>query len=734
MANITKIEAGLHTKESYMPYAMSTILDRALPDVRDGMKPIHRRILYSMYHADIIHNKDRAKTTEPIAETMKIHHRGDTSILEALALMTEQNESLLHPYVDGEGAFGKVYSKDSPSAPRYTYCRLNKFSEEYFKDVNNGVIQLIGEDKKHLQPIVLSSSFPNILIKNNSGIACAEACNFPSFNLSEVCDTTIAYIKDKEINLLDTLKSMDFSTGGELIYNENELNKIYNVGQGSISLRSKYSYDKVNNCIDVYEIPYSTTVDTIISKITELTKRDSSFKDIIDVRDETGFNKKTNREEMKITIDVKKNTNINLLMKKLFKKTPLQSYFSANMNCLVDYKPRVLGIKQILDEWLKFRYECVNKGLEHNINTLSDKLHLFKGLEKALLDIDSVISIIRNSDTGDIAIEKLMKQFEIDNEQAEYIADIRLRNINKNYIINKIKDIETLEQNINDLKFQHDNKDEINKIIVEELERIKKTYGKPRKTEIVYDDMVDDESENQLIDDYNIRYYLTNDGYLKKIPLTSLRGASEHKLKEKDFIISEIDSINKSDLILLSDKGVAHKLKSHELPDTKISNQGDYINNIIDLDKDEKIIYMISTTNYSGYLLIAFKNGKIAKINLSSYATKTNRSKLINAYSTDSKIVNMLHLEKDIDLLCKSSINKVLIINTEQIAVKSSKMSVGVSVLKSKKDSYMEMCVSLDVVDVDGLGGLDGIEYYKGNINSIGNYLRKGDEVNVVVK
>jgi len=729
LANITKIEAGLHTKESYMPYAMSTILDRALPDVRDGMKPIHRRVLYSMYKAGITYDKDRAKTTEPIAETMKIHHHGDASILEALALMTEQNESLLHPYIDGEGAFGKVYSKDSPSAPRYTYCRLNKFSEEYFKDVDNGVIQLIGEDKKHLQPIVLSSSFPNILIKNNSGIACAEACNFPSFNLSEVCDTTIEYIKDENVYLLNTLKAVDFSTRGELIYNENDLNKIYDTGQGSILLRSKYTYDKTNNCIDVYEIPYSTTVDTIISKITDLIKKDSGFKDILDIRDETGFNTKTSKEEMKITIDVKKNTDVDLLMKKLFKKTPLQSYFSANMNCLVDYKPKVLGIKQILDEWLKFRYECVNKGLEYNINTLSGKLHLLKGLEKALLDIDSVIAIVRNSENDNNAIQKLMNKFNIDNEQSEHIVDIKLRNINKNYIVNKIKDIQLFEQNINDLKYKHDNKEEIDKIIIDDLERIKKAYGVPRKTEIIYSDSMEDVSEVQLIEDYNIRYYLTNDGYLKKIPLTSLRGSSEHKLKEKDYIMSEIDSTNKSDLLLFSNKGIAYKLKSYELPDTKISNQGEYLSNIIDLDKDEKIIYMISTTDYSGYLLLAFKNGKIAKINLSSYATKTNRSKLINAYSTDSEIVNMLHLEKDVDLLCKSSINKVLIINTNQIAVKSSKMSVGVSVLKSKNESCMDLCVLLEVVS-----GLDdeGIKYYSGNVNSVGNYLKKGDVINVV--
>jgi len=727
LADITTIESGIHTRESYMQYAMSTILDRALPDIRDGFKPVHRRILYSMYESKIIYNNDMAKTTEPVAETMKIHHHGDTSISEAIALMTEQNESLLHPYIDGEGTFGKVYLKCNPSAARYTSCRLNKFSEEFFKDLNSGVIKLIGEDKKHLQPIVLSASFPNILIKNNEGIACGIACNFPSFNLIEVCNTTTAYIKDKDINLLDTLKAMDFSTGEELIFDESELNKIYDTGRGSILLRSKYTYDKENNRINIYKIPYSTTADAIKAKITELMKKDANFKDILDIKDLTGFNKKTQKEELKITIDIKKNTDVNLLMKKLFKKTPLQSSFSANMNCLVDFVPKVLGVKQILDEWLNFRTECITKGLQYNINKLSDKLYILKGFETVLLNVDNVIDIVQNSKNDDMIISKLMSNLNVDKEQAENIANITLRNINKEYILNKIKDIPSLEQDIDDLKYKHDNKEEINKIIIEDLERIKKTYGIPRKTQIIYDDLTEDVSEDILIEDYNIRYYLTNDGYLKKIPLTSLRGVSEQKLKENDFVLQELDTLNKSDLILFSNKQVAYKLKSHELPDTKISNQGEYLANLINLDKDEKIIYAISTTDYKGNILIAFKNGKIAKIDLSSYLTKTNRSKLINAYSADSEMVNIMYLEKDIDLLCKSSIGKILIINTDQIAVKSSKMSIGVSVLKSKSESYMDLCVDLDKVE-----GLEVVDYYKGNVNSIGNYLKKSDSIEIV--
>ena len=413
---ITKIEAGQHVKEAYIPYAMNTILDRALPDVRDGLKPIHRRILYAMHKNGLTYNKDRAKTGMAVSDTMKIHQHGDTSVSDAIALMTEQNETLLHPYIDGEGAFGKVYSKDKPSADRYTYCRLNKFSEEYFLDVDKGIIPMIGDDKDHLQPVVLTSSFPSILIKNNTGIACAEACVFPSFNLIEVCNTTIAYIENKNIDLLDYLLAPDFSSKGYIYYDKETLNKIYNTGQGTIKLRAKYSFDDKENCIEIHEIPYSTTVNDIVNKISKLMKQ-NKYKSITDIRDETGFNQKTQKEEMKIAIDVKKNTNIQILMTNLFQDTPLEMNYSINMNCLVNYEPKVLGIKQILDEWLKFRANCITKSLEYDLNKKKKELHLLQGLKQILLNVDKAIDIIKNSKEAEI-INNLCIEFKIDDIQA----------------------------------------------------------------------------------------------------------------------------------------------------------------------------------------------------------------------------------------------------------------------------------------------------------------------------
>lgn len=723
---ITQIEIGDHAREVYMPYAMSTILDRALPDIRDGLKPIHRRILYAMYKAGITYNKDRAKTTEPISATMKIHHHGDSSISDAIALMTEQNENLLHPYIDGEGAFGKVYSKDKPSAPRYTYCRLNRFTEEYFKDLEDNVLQMIGEDKDHLQPVVLSSSFPSILIKNNEGIGCGEACLFFSFNLAEVCDTTIKYIEDKNINLLDTLLSPDFSTGGYILYSKSDLEKIYNTGQGSIRLRAKYRYDKDNNCIDIYEIPYSTTVDAIITKVSDLMKQ-GKLKDVTDIREETGYNIITKKEEMKITIDIKRNINVDVLMANLFKNTPLETSCSANMNCLVNYEPKVLGIKAILDEWLIFRRECINKSTQNNIDKKSKQLHILKGLEKVLLDIDEAIQIIRHSKSDELIITNLMNKFNIDEMQANEISNMKLRNINQQYILNKIKSIQELEKEVNDLKSVLNNEDKINDIIIQQLQEVKSKYGKPRMTEILYEHEIDEISTDQLIEDYNTKLILTQENYLKKIPATSMRGSANIKLKEGDTITSELDSTNKSDILLFSNKQVCYKLYAWQLEDTKPSNLGIYLPQELQLDSDEKIIQIISTTDYQGYLVFAFTNGKIAKIDLSSYSTKTQRSKLLNAYANESELINMFYIKENIDILCKSSINKVLITNTSLINSKSSKNSQGNMTLKSKNDSYMDMCVP-----INNIQGIEDIEYYRGKTNAVGSYLKKTDSISMI--
>lgn len=729
METITQIEAGQHIKEAYMPYAMSTILDRALPDVKDGMKPIHRRILYSMYKAGIVYNRYRAKTREPISETMKIHNHGDVSIGDAIALMTEQNESLLYPYIDGEGAFGKVYSKDKPSDPRYTYCRLNKFSEEYFKDLKNNIIPMIGEDKDHLQPLVLSADFPSILIKNNTGIACGEACEWGSFNLSEVIDMTTAYINNKDIILIDYLKAPDFSSGGYLIYDKSALEKIYNTGAGSILLRAKYTFNKDDNCIEINEIPYSTTVDAIISKISNLMKSSDKYKSITDVRDETGFNKITEKEEMQIAIDVKKNTNIDILMKNLFKDTPLQSNFSFNMNCLVNYEPKVLGVKQVLDEWLKFREECIIKNIKYNIDKKSKQLHLLQGLEKVLLNIDKAINIIKNSNTDELVIINLMQEFNIDELQSNDIANIKLRNLNKDYILNKITLISTLQNELKELNDTLHSQGKINNIIISDLERVKKAYDQPRKTDILYENDIQLINTEDLIEDSNVHITLTKDNYFKKTLSTSLRGSTTQKLKDNDSILVELDSTNKSDILFFTCKGNCYKKHLYEFDDVKLSTLGTYLPNELDLEQDEIIIYAIITKDYKENLIIAFENGKVAKINLNAFSTKTNRSKLKNAYNTNSTIVNMFTITKDIDIICKSSIGKVLIINTNCINTKSSKNSQGVQILKSKNNSTMKLCMPLNQININQI---EDIEYYRAVRTGVGSYLKKTDNIKLI--
>ena len=719
MNNTTSIEAGQHVKESYMPYAMSTILDRALPDVRDGLKPIHRRILYQMKKRGIIWDKDRAKTTEPTSETMKIHHHGDTSISDAIALMTEQNETLLHPYIDGEGSFGKVYLKDKPSAPRYTYCRLNRFSEEFFKDLNKEVLQMIGEDKEHMQPVVLSSSFPNIFIKNNEGIAVGEACDFPSFNLEEICNATVSYVQNKDTDLFDYIKGVDFSTGGYLVYDKESLKKIYDTGRGSVILRAKYKYDKENNCIDIYEIPYPTTVDAIVSKITELMKENKYKSLVLDVRDETGFNKDTEREELKITIDLKKNVDINKLMSNLFKDTTLQCSYSANMNCLVDYEPRVLGVKQILDEWLKFRKSCIIKSLQYDIKNKSEKLHLLKGLEKVLLNIDETIKIIRQSDEDKINTN-LINKFSIDDIQASYISDMKLRNINKDYIIKQIQDIQKLNQEVENLKYKLNSQDEIDKIIILDLIRVRDTYGKPRKTEILYEDNLETISESELIEDYNCYISVSGEFYMHKYQ----RKSDTFKTKEGDEIANIFSCSNKSTLLVFTSLGNCYKLFLHDIDLKQPSTLGHYLPSLIDLEKDEKIISVQVIRKYENYLINVFESGQLAKIKLSTFRTEQKRTKLKNAISTESPLVNQFIITDDIDIIAKSSIDKILITNTSQFNAKGSKNSNGDALLRSKNDSALVLCQPLDKIT-----GIEDIEYYRGKRNSIGCYLKKTDTI-----
>ena len=686
-----KMEAGQHVKEAYMPYAMSTIIDRALPDVRDGLKPVHRRILSQMHKAKISYDKDRAKSMDGISETMKIHHHGDASVYDAIALLTEQNETLLHPYIDGEGSFGKVYSKDKPAKPRYTYLRLNSFSEEFFKDMDKGIIKMVGEDKDHMQPLTLSSAFPNILIKNNEGIACGEACNFPSFNMIEVNNFTKAYIKDKNSVISDYIKGFDFSTGGQLIYDEKELNKVYNTGKGSIKIKGTYVFNEKENIIEITSIPYNTTVETIIEEIIKLVKTDSNFKNIIDVTDGTGFNQELQKETMSIDIQVKKNTDIEQLMNKLFLKTSLENKFSVNMNCLVNCEPKVLGIKPILDEWLKFRRSCIKKSLKIDLKKSEKDLAYLLALQKILLDTDKCISIIKNSDSDKTIVSDLCGFFEIDELQASEIANMKLRNINKNYIIEKIKPINKIKEKVDNLKYKISTDNEIDNIIIQELDRINKQYGKPRLTEIIYEDTTSNIKNIDMIEDtpYRIAYTST---YIKK----HQKKSDSHNIKEGEVILGDIEATNKSTLLIFTDKANRYKIPVYELETYTPSKLGDYVYNILPIDKSEQIIKIVSIKEPKGNIYFTYENGNVAKIDILSFMS--NNKKLQNCYSTESKLLDIYYSEKEIDIFMLSSEGQGVIISSNSFNSKKSRKSNGDIGIKLTEDNKVIGCI-LNVTD-----------------------------------
>ena len=655
---------------NFMPYAMKSISDRALPDVRDGLKPVHRRIIYKMHEKGITKNKELPKCNYIVGEILKIHGHGNTSVYEALAKLTEQYEGDLHPFIEGEGTFGKKYSTDKPSADRYTFARLNGFSEEMFNDFDKDVVQILGQEKDHIQPVVLPCTFPNVLVKANDGIAVGHKCTTAAFNLSEVCDTTIAYIKNKDIDIIDYLKAPDFATGGQIVYNKNDLIKIYNTGLGSITLRSKWRYDEDAKCIEVYEIPYNTNSKAIVDKINFIIK-EGKIKDILDVRDETGFNKKIKKEELKITIDIKKHTNVNKLMGILFKRTPLESTLSVNMNCLVNNRPKVLSIKGVLNEWLKFRKSCIIKAMQFDINDKSDKLHTLQGLKKILLDIDKTIKIIRHSEENSI-LNNLIQEFDIDEIQAENVANMKLRNINKDYILKQIKDIDLLSQEVEDLKSKINNEQEIQNIIISDLERVKNKYGKPRNTEIIYDDNLEDITKVDLIEDYGCTIVYTQN-YIKKVR----RNSDNHKLKEGEIILDEIPSTNKSKLIFFTNKANRYIMNSYDLEDLKPSHLGQFIPNLIDLEEGEEIIKIVSIEDENkGCIVSVFENGKINKTPVNKFIS--NYVKLTNCYNTDSKLIDIDYISSDSDIFLISAEGKALITNSKGISSKASRNSMGV--------------------------------------------------------
>ena len=707
-------------KVNYMPYAMSVIVSRAIPEI-DGLKPSHRKLLYTMYKMGLLKG-EKTKSANVVGQTMKLNPHGDMAIYETLVRLTTGNMTLLHPFVESKGNFGKVYSRDMRyAAPRYTEVKLASVSEELFRDIDKNTVDFVDNyDGTMKEPVLLPTTFPNILVNPNQGIAVGMASNICSFNLREVCQATIAYIKNDDIDLLKYLKAPDFSTGGQIILNKQEMRKIYATGKGSFKIRAKYRYDKKNSCIEIYEIPYTTSSEAIIEAIASIIKT-GKIKDIVDVRDETDL------EGLKITVDIKRNSDPDEIMNKLFKLTPLQDSFGCNFNVLIGQKPTVLGVLEILDHWIQFRMDCIRRKSEYEIKKKSETLHLLTGLSKILLDIDKAIRIIRNTEQESQVVPNLMEGFGIDNAQAEFIAEIKLRNLNREYILRQTADIEKLKNEIEDLKdiVSHDAR--VLDIICKQLEEVSRKYGQDRKTEIIDEEHIEEVTPDNLIEDYNVRIVLTDKGYIKKIPLISLRSSGEHKLKDDDFIIQEADTHNKAELLLFSDKCVVYKVKIYEFPDGKASQLGEYLNNILNLEPGEKIIKMHPTDDYKGYFLFAYENGKMSKVPVSSYETKTNRKKLSNAYNDLSPLVDMFYLEEDKDFVAFSSIDKVLVFNTSQINPKTTRDSQGVWVMKSKKGSTLRKILPLSEA------GLKDPEYYRANIPAIGYYLKEEDKEDIQI-
>jgi len=715
VSNFTEQRITNTLKENYMPYAMSVIISRAIPEI-DGFKPSHRKLLYSMYKTGLLEGKLK-KSASVVGDAMKLNPHGDASIYETMVRLTRGNEALLHPLVESKGNFAKQYSRDMAyAASRYTEVKLAKICEEIFKDINKNTVDFVDNyDGTMKEPTLLPVTFPNILVNPNQGIAVGMASCIPSFNLKEVCETTIAYLKNEKCNISDTLIAPDFSTGGDLVYDKEQLESIYETGRGSFKVRSKYRYDKKNSLVEIYEIPYSTTSEAIIDKIVELIKA-GKIKEITDLRDETDL------DGLKITLDVRKSANVEMLMQKLYKMTPLEDTFSCNLNILDKTTPKVMGIREVLKHWTDFRIECITRKTKFDLNKITHRLHLLEGLKQILLDIDKAIKIIRDTENDEMVIPNLMRGFDIDEIQADYIAEIKLRNLNKQYIINRLNDIEDLNKQIDELNELLGSEKLIKKLIISELKDIIKKYGIDRKTTIIYSDEIEEIKQDEMVEDYNLKIFLTKDGYLKKIAATSLRANPPQKVKDGDYIVLEQESTNKCDVVLISDMCNAYKLKLNDIPDCKASDWGHYVPNITEMLPGEKIVFAVATSDYKGNLIYFFENGKGAKVPLNAYETKTNRKKLNNAYSDKSKLIATKFITEDIDLVVYSSIEKILVFNTSHIPLKTTRNTQGITILNLKKKST--------VTDVKLLSesNLSDPEYYRSkNIPATGYYLNNDD-------
>lgn len=714
-AGLTVEQPITETLESnFMPYAMSIIVSRAIPEI-DGFKPSHRKLLYTMYNMGLL-NGGTIKSANIVGRTMQLNPHGDAAIYETMVRLSEGNEALLHPYVASKGSFGKAYSRDMAyAASRYTEAKLAPIAAELFADIDKDTVDFVDNyDATMKEPTLFPVTFPSVLVNANTGIAAGMASSICPFNLKEVCDTTIAYIKDNDINVADTLLAPDFPIGGQLLYNRAEMEKIYESGRGGFKVRGVYNYDKANNCIDITEIPPTTTSEAIIEKVIDLVKL-KKITEINDIRDETDLG------GLKITIDLKRGADPEKLMKKVMKMTPLEDSFSCNFNILIAGSPRVMGVKEIISEWVAFREECVRRRIYFKLSKAKDKLHLLKGLEKILLDIDKAIKIVRETEEEAQVVPNLMIGFGIDEIQAEYVAEIKLRHLNREYILKRTKDIEALIAEIEEMEDILKSRTKVLKIIIGELQKVSDKYGQERKTEIISAVAESDSDEEIEVDNSPVTLFFTKDGYFKKITPQSLRMSGEQKLKEGDEIVQTIESTNASELLFFSNKCQVYKSKTAEFSDSKASVMGDFIPSKLEFDEAENALYMVETTDYKGYMLFIFDNGRIAKVPLDSYETKTNRKKLIKAYCEKFTIHTILFVKEDTDLLLKSTNGRMLIVSTAAIPAKSTKDNGGINVMTQKKGQRL-LEVSLYTK-----GELDGDHRYRTkNLPAAGSKLPVG--------
>ena len=665
-------------KNNYMPYAMSVIMSRAIPEI-DGLKPSHRKLLYTMYKMNLL-GSTRTKSANIVGQTMKLNPHGDAAIYDTMARMSRGYEALLHPYVDSKGNFGKFYSRDMAcAASRYTEAKLDPICKELFKDIDKDTVDFVDNyDNTMKEPTLLPTTFPSVLVNANTGIAVGMASSICSFNLKEVCDTTIALMRDPDHDILDTIQAPDFPGGGLIIYDRPQMEQVLATGRGGIKVRCKYSFDKSANCIDITQIPPTTTSEAVVEKVVDLVKG-GKIKDIADIRDETGI------DGLKITIDLKRGVDPDKLMQKLYKLTTLEDSFSCNFNVLIAGVPKVMGVKEIIEEWTAFRIECVRRRTYYDLSKKKDKLHLLLGLERILLDIDKAIKIVRETEEEAEVVPNLMIGFGIDEIQAEYVAEIRLRHLNREYILKRTAEVDSLRKEIEDLESILKSKTKVKNIIIKELEEVSKNYGQPRKCLLIFADEIDDEVEEETVPDYPVNLFFTKEGYFKKITPLSLRMGGEHKLKEDDVITQQLESTNSTDLLFFSDKCQVYKSKASDFADTKASVLGDYIPAKVQMDEGENAAYMAVTKDYAGYMLFFFENGKVAKVDMSAYATKTNRKKLINAYSDKSPLVAAVYIREDCDILMTSSSGRMLLFNSGLVASKTSKNTQGVAAMNLKK-------------------------------------------------